>query len=80
MFSKDGAHASAVIYSIVETAKANGLNVNAYLEYLLAEMAAHANDPKEDYITRLLPWSKEVKKLCTKPQNFQNLISKWRFF
>ena len=76
MFSKDGAHASAVIYSIVETAKANGLNVNAYLEYLLAEMATHANDPKEDYITRLLPWSKEVKKLCTKPQNFQNLISK----
>lgn len=76
MFSDKGAHASAVIYSLVETAKANGLNVNAYLEYLLAEMAAHANDPKEDYITRLLPWSKEVKKLCTKPQNFQNLISK----
>ena len=76
MFSKDGAHASAVIYSIVETAKANGLNVNSYLEYLLAELSAHADDPKEDYITRLLPWSKEVKKLCTKPQNFQNLISK----
>jgi hypothetical protein len=71
MFSDKGAHASAVIYSLVETAKANGLNVNAYLEYLLAEMAAHANDPKEDYITRLLPWSKEVKKLCTKPQNFK---------
>ena len=65
MFSTNGAQASAVIYSIVETAKANGLNVNAYLEYLLRELSAHADDPKEDYITRLLPWSKEAKKLCT---------------
>ena len=54
MFSKDGAQASAVIYSIVEIAKANVLNANAYLEYLLAEMAALAKDPKADYITRLL--------------------------
>lgn len=54
-----------MIYSIVETAKANGLNVNAYLEYLLRELSAHADDPKENYITRLLPWSKEAKKLCT---------------
>ena len=76
MFSKDGAHASAVIYSIVETARANGLNVNSYLEYLLANLSIHANDPTDDYIVQLLPWSKEVKKLCTKPQNFQNLISK----
>ncbi|MCR5092683.1 MAG: transposase [Lachnospiraceae bacterium] len=65
MFSTNGAQASAVIYSIVETAKANGLNVNAYLEYLLRELSAHADDPKENYITRLLPWSKEAKKLCT---------------
>ena len=46
MFSDKGAHASAVIYSLVETTKANGLNVNTYLEYLLAEMATHANPPK----------------------------------
>ena len=76
MFSKNGAHASAVIYSIVETARANGLNVNAYLEYLLANLSIHANYPTDDYIVQLLPWSKEVKKLCTTPQNVQNLISK----
>ena len=67
MFSKNGAQASAVIYSIVETARANNLNINAYLEYLLLELSAHVHngDPKESYITRLLPWSKEAKKLCT---------------
>ena len=76
VFSKDGAYASSVIYSIVETAKANGLNVNAYLEYLLSELSAHADEPKQKVISRLLPWSKEVKKLCTKPPQYDKLISR----
>ena len=33
-----GAKASAVIYSIAETAKANGLNPYQYFEYLLTEI------------------------------------------
>ena len=33
-----GATASAAVYSIIETAKANGLNVYTYLEYLLLYM------------------------------------------
>lgn len=33
-----GARASAVIYSLVETAKLNGLNVYRYMEYLLTEL------------------------------------------
>lgn len=33
-----GAKASAAVYSLVETAKANGLNVYTYLEYLLMYM------------------------------------------
>ncbi len=71
VFSKNGAQASAVIYSIVETARANNLNINAYLEYLLLELSAHVHngDPKESYITRLLPWSKEAKKLCSNDKN-----------
>ena len=34
----NGAKASALVYSIVETAKANGLNPFRYLEFLLTEM------------------------------------------
>lgn len=33
-----GADASAVIYSIVETAKANDINVRKYMEYLFTVM------------------------------------------
>ena len=36
-----GAEASAIMYSLVETAKANGLRVYDYLEYVLTELAAH---------------------------------------
>jgi len=36
--SSKGSAASATVYSIVETAKANGLNVYTYLEYLLLYM------------------------------------------
>ena len=35
--SVNGVKASAIIYSIVETAKANGLNVYKYLEFLIIE-------------------------------------------
>lgn len=34
----NGAESSALIYSILETAKANNLNPFRYLEYLLTEM------------------------------------------
>ena len=34
----DGAQASAAIYSIVETAKANGLELYKYLKYLLEQL------------------------------------------
>ncbi len=36
--TQKGASASAAVYSIIETAKANGLNVYTYLEYLLMYM------------------------------------------
>ncbi len=64
MNSENGAQASAVIYSIVETAKANGILVQPYLEYLLTELAAHADDTSRDFIADLLPWSKAARKAC----------------
>jgi hypothetical protein len=54
MFSNtgNGAHASAVLYSLVETAKANGLIPFDYLRYLLDELSS--NPQNIDY---LLPWN-----------------------
>ena len=39
-----GAEASAMIYSIAETAKANNLKLYDYFEYLLSEIPNHMND------------------------------------
>jgi len=47
-----GAEASAVLYSIIETAKANGLIPFDYLKYLLEELPG-----KPDDIDYLLPWN-----------------------
>ena len=51
-----GARASAVIYSIVETAKENGLNPRAYLQYLLEQLPDRdLSDPTT--WADLLPWA-----------------------
>ena len=58
------AQASAIIYSIVETAKANNLNTYKYLELLLTEMPKHMKDKNLNFIDDLLPWSPMVQAQC----------------
>ena len=55
-----GAEASAGIYSIVETAKANGLKLYPYFTYLLEELPKIINEGRTTMPDRLLPWSEEV--------------------
>lgn len=64
MFSPNGADASAIIYSIVETAKANNLRVFEYLEFLLEKFMKHAKDSDYSFIEDLLPWSDAVQEVC----------------
>ena len=59
-----GAEASAAIYSIVVTAKLNGLNQRAYLEWLLAEMPNDDELGEPGRIDRYLPWSEDVPANC----------------
>ena len=56
-----GAKASAIIYSLVETAKANNLRTYEYLELLLTEIPNHLDDKNFDYFENLMPWSDYVK-------------------
>ncbi|ANU13946.1 IS66 family transposase [Planococcus halocryophilus] len=61
--STSGANSSAIIYSLVETAKENGLNPFFYLQFLFEElpqldMTADLN------LEHLMPWSKELPKDC----------------
>jgi len=55
-----GARSSAVIYSIVETAKENGLIPYAYLEYVIEQIQRYKTEP----IEALLPWAVEIPQSC----------------
>lgn len=55
-----GAQASAIAYSIAETAKANNLKPYKYFEYLLTEIPKHMDDKSTDFIKELLPWSDKL--------------------
>ena len=58
----EGAEASAIAYSLIETAKANNLNVERYLLHILTLLPDRfAADPHAD-VSDLLPWQDDMKK------------------
>ena len=58
---------TASAYGIVEAAKANGLNVYKYLEFLITELSERKKDGSLDHIDDLLPWAKTPQKECKVP-------------
>lgn len=58
-----GAEASAAVYSVVETAKANGLNPRKYVEWLLEQMP-NAGELTDAVVDSFLPWSGNVPESC----------------
>ena len=62
-----GAQASAIIYSVTETARANGLNVYYYIRYLLSEMILLVDEEGnigQSKLEPLMPWSKTLPPDC----------------
>ena len=68
--SSTGAKASAILYSLVETAKTNMLNTFEYFNLLLTEIPRHMDDKDLRFIDDLLPWSPRVQKEC--PNRYKN--------
>lgn len=64
----NGAHSSAVIYSIAETAKANNLKPYDYFVYLLEEIPKHMEQKDRTFLEDLLPWSKKLPEGIRKQQ------------
>ena len=58
--SINGARASAIIYSIAETAKANNLKPYDYFEHILKEIPNHMDDSDRSFLEDLLPWSDKL--------------------
>ena len=56
-----GAETSTIIYSLMETAKANSLRLDDYLLHLLSILPERAERNKDFEVDDLLPWSEKMK-------------------
>jgi len=59
----NGAQASSIMYSIIETAKENGLHPYQYVKFLLETLP----NSKTDQLEALLPWSPSLPDCCRVP-------------
>ena len=57
-----GANASVIVFTVLETAKANGLNPEAYLNHLLTVLPERFAADPQAVVDDLLPWSEEMQK------------------
>ena len=62
--SPKGAASSAAVYSIVETAKANGLNPHKYLQKLFEELPQMKESGTTD-LELVMPWNDKIRKTCS---------------
>ena len=66
----NGAQASAIVYTMVEMAKANGVNVYHYLTYLLEKLPD--DRMSDDELELLAPWNETVKAEIERRANESN--------
>jgi len=59
-----GATASAIVYTLVETAKANHIDPYRYLLRLLTILPMYGGKPSAENLEQLLPWSQYLQKEC----------------
>lgn len=69
-FTEKGAEAGCILFSIVETAKQNHLDVYKYLEYVLSECRGIHKDRQisKEKAKKLLPWSKHLPDYIKSPE------------
>ena len=56
-----GAEASAVVYSLVESAKANGIEPFAYLQHVLVQLPYFGKSPSHEELEALMPWAPDIQ-------------------
>jgi hypothetical protein len=64
--SPKGANASATVYSIIETAKANGLEPYTYLQFLFKQLPGVQFEAHPEFLEEFLPWDPWVQESCKK--------------
>ena len=61
---RKGATASATVYSMIESAKANGLNPYKYLCFIFKELPGVQFGQYPEFLEDYLPWSPDVQAVC----------------
>ena len=59
--SVKGAESSAIVYSLVETAKANGIEPYEYLMLVLSMLPYLGKSPAHKELEKLMPWHPAVR-------------------
>ena len=62
--SPKGARASACVYSLVETAKANNLDPFLYIKTLLEKIPGSDYQSNSETMEDLMPWSSNMQAVC----------------
>lgn len=62
--SFEGAKSTAIIMSLLETGKRNGLNTEKYISYLLEHLPNEETLAKKEVLEAYLPWADTIQKNC----------------
>lgn len=71
-FTTSGAEVMVVIFTLIETAKANQADPYYYLKYLLEQMPQHLYDQEAEYMPDLMPWSQRYR--CYEMKEKEDLV------
>ena len=71
-----GATANAVLYTLVETAKANELDTYEYLKYLLEEMPNNNHLENPEILENYVPWSDKLPDQCRLQRTYKKCFKR----
>jgi len=73
-FTKSGAEVMVVLFTLIETAKANQADPYYYVKYLLEQMPQHIYDQgkESEYMPELMPWSQRYR--CYEVEEKEHLV------
>ena len=63
-YSPKGAQSIAGVYTLIEIAKANGLNPNKYIQYILSDIPGTGFLEHPEFLEDYMPWDPYIQKIC----------------
>ncbi|MGQ7340986.1 transposase domain-containing protein, partial [Streptococcus suis] len=60
----EGAKSTAIILSLLETAKRHGLDAEKYMTYLLEHLPNEETLAKKEVLEAYLPWAENIQEKC----------------